>query len=181
MPDTEVYALLRTEVYARLRTVELSAMSSMLDTAMAFHLLPGATDSSTAAVEPLALVTAAIGNCRGGNQCGYVFKAGDIVWGCRTCQMDPTCVLCETCYSTSCHEGHDVIFHRTRGGGCCDCGDLEAWKVGGCCPRHRGGEGVCEMPGSVRTTMAIKGAQALKSAEPAHARAQAKGCTLHAD
>ncbi|CAN0463884.1 unnamed protein product, partial [Laminaria digitata] len=30
-----------------------------------------------------------------------------------------------------------VYFHRTAPGGCCDCGDKEAWAEGGCCDHHR--------------------------------------------
>ncbi|GMH58629.1 hypothetical protein TL16_g02650 [Triparma laevis f. inornata] len=69
--------------------------------------------------------------------CGYIFQPGDIAWNCRTCQSDPTCVLCNACFQASDHEGHDVQFHRTQPGGCCDCGDTDAWKVEGCCPKHR--------------------------------------------
>eukprot|EP00536_Pseudo-nitzschia_multiseries_P013927 jgi/Psemu1/291151/fgenesh1_pg.632_\ len=69
--------------------------------------------------------------------CGYVFKTGDIAWNCRTCQTDSTCVICDACFRESDHEGHEVYFHRTTPGGCCDCGDAEAWKVEGCCPAHR--------------------------------------------
>eukprot|EP00526_Cylindrotheca_closterium_P004166 CAMPEP_0113648778 /NCGR_PEP_ID=MMETSP0017_2-20120614/25895_1 /TAXON_ID=2856 /ORGANISM="Cylindrotheca closterium" /LENGTH=3050 /DNA_ID=CAMNT_0000561063 /DNA_START=162 /DNA_END=9311 /DNA_ORIENTATION=- /assembly_acc=CAM_ASM_000147 len=69
--------------------------------------------------------------------CGYVFKRGDIAWNCRTCQTDSTCVICDSCFRASDHEGHEVYFHRTTPGGCCDCGDPEAWKVEGCCPTHR--------------------------------------------
>lgn len=69
--------------------------------------------------------------------CGYVFKRGDIAWNCRTCQTDSTCVICDTCFRNSNHEGHEVFFHRTTPGGCCDCGDAEAWKVEGCCDAHR--------------------------------------------
>ena len=69
--------------------------------------------------------------------CGYVFKRGDIAWNCRTCQTDPTCVICDTCFHNSSHDGHEVYFHRTTPGGCCDCGDAEAWKIDGCCPHHR--------------------------------------------
>lgn len=83
---------------------------------------------------------AVLGSEGGAQQCGYIFKTGDIAWVCRTCQTDDTCVLCQECFSNSNHEGHDVFFHRTRSGGCCDCGDLEAWKAEGCCPRHRGGK-----------------------------------------
>jgi hypothetical protein len=69
--------------------------------------------------------------------CGYVFKRGDIAWNCRTCQADPTCVICDDCFQKSNHEGHEVYFHRTSPGGCCDCGDVEAWKIAGCCDDHR--------------------------------------------
>ena len=66
-----------------------------------------------------------------------MFKPGDIAWNCRTCQSDPTCVQCDPCFRRSDHEGHEVFFHRTSPGGCCDCGDDEAWEWGGCCERHR--------------------------------------------
>jgi len=69
--------------------------------------------------------------------CGYVFRRGDIAWNCRTCQYDSTCVLCDACFHASDHEGHEVYFHRTSPGGCCDCGDSEAWRIEGCCPLHR--------------------------------------------
>ena len=69
--------------------------------------------------------------------CGYVFQRGDIAWNCRTCQTDPTCVICDDCFRQSDHQGHEVYFHRTTPGGCCDCGDLEAWKIEGCCDVHR--------------------------------------------
>lgn len=68
--------------------------------------------------------------------CGYLFRKGDIAWNCRTCQYDPTCVLCDACYKASNHVGHEVYFHRTSVGGCCDCGDTEAFRLEGCCPRH---------------------------------------------
>lgn len=69
--------------------------------------------------------------------CGYVFKRGDIAWNCRTCQADSTCVICDNCFRNSNHDGHEVYFHRTTPGGCCDCGDAEAWKSEGCCDTHR--------------------------------------------
>jgi len=78
--------------------------------------------------------TGAVGKPR---PCGYVFKRGDIAWNCRTCQTDPTCVICDNCFHNSNHDGHEVYFHRTTPGGCCDCGDAEAWKSEGCCELHR--------------------------------------------
>jgi ATP-dependent Clp protease adapter protein ClpS len=69
--------------------------------------------------------------------CGLVFKKGDIVWTCRTCAKDPTCVQCDHCFKCSDHKDHEVYFHRASGrGGCCDCGDIEAWSLCGNCTEH---------------------------------------------
>jgi hypothetical protein len=55
--------------------------------------------------------------------CQHPFRRNDIVWVCKTCQADETCVLCHSCFSQSNHEGHDVAFYHAQAGGCCDCGD----------------------------------------------------------
>jgi len=70
--------------------------------------------------------------------CSKAFTAGDIVWNCKQCQMDSTCVLCQDCFRESDHEGHDVYFYHvmTDSGGCCDCGDPGAWDPKGFCKRH---------------------------------------------
>jgi len=68
--------------------------------------------------------------------CGYIFKNGDLAFNCRTCQIDSTCVLCQSCFDNSDHTGHEVTFHRTGAGGCCDCGDEEAWDPTGFCSKH---------------------------------------------
>jgi hypothetical protein len=70
--------------------------------------------------------------------CQYAFKRNDIVWVCRTCQSDETCVLCHECFRNSNHEGHDVAFYHAQAGGCCDCGDEDAWSPKGFCGRHGG-------------------------------------------
>jgi len=68
--------------------------------------------------------------------CQYRFKPNDIFWVCRTCQSDETRVLCNECFTHSNHEGHDVEFYRAQAGGCCDCGDPDAFDRRGFCPRH---------------------------------------------
>ncbi|GKZ00839.1 hypothetical protein MPSEU_001035600 [Mayamaea pseudoterrestris] len=68
--------------------------------------------------------------------CQHPFKRNDIVWVCRTCQADETCVLCHDCFKQSHHEGHDVAFYHAQAGGCCDCGDADAWDPAGFCPHH---------------------------------------------
>ena len=74
--------------------------------------------------------------------CQYPFQKNDMIYMCRTCQTDPTCAMCHDCFSQSNHEGHDVaFFHAQETGGCCDCGDPEAWAPSGFCPNHGGGVG----------------------------------------
>ena len=51
----------------------------------------------------------------------------DTVYVCQ----DETCVICNECYQSSAHEGHDVYFYRSVVGGCCDCGDPDAWEESG--------------------------------------------------
>jgi len=68
--------------------------------------------------------------------CQFAFKRNDIVWICKDCQKDETCVLCNECFRNSQHEGHEVYFYHTQAGGCCDCGDEDAWDKQGFCHRH---------------------------------------------
>jgi hypothetical protein len=68
--------------------------------------------------------------------CGHVFTSGELAYNCRDCQSDGTCVLCEACFKASDHDGHDYSFHLAGPGGCCDCGDAEAWEPAGMCPAH---------------------------------------------
>ncbi|KAI9244727.1 hypothetical protein BY458DRAFT_560944 [Sporodiniella umbellata] len=65
-----------------------------------------------------------------GRQCGHVFRKGEPVYRCRNCGLDDTCVFCSKCFHATQHDGHDILFSVSPGsGGCCDCGDPEAWKV----------------------------------------------------
>eukprot|EP00953_Heterococcus_sp_UTEX-ZZ885_P020575 11507-Heterococcus_DN1.PRE.1 len=53
-----------------------------------------------------------------------------------SCAADDTCVLCNACYSASDHTGHEVYFYHAHAGGCCDCGDPDAWQPDGFCDKH---------------------------------------------
>ncbi|XP_061751133.1 E3 ubiquitin-protein ligase UBR1 isoform X2 [Nerophis ophidion] len=68
--------------------------------------------------------------------CGRVFKEGETVYSCRDCAIDPTCVLCMDCFQESVHKSHHYKMHASSGGGFCDCGDVEAWKIGPSCSKH---------------------------------------------
>ncbi|KAJ1671381.1 E3 ubiquitin-protein ligase ubr1, partial [Coemansia sp. RSA 25] len=74
---------------------------------------------------------------RRGQPCGHVFKRGEGVYRCKNCSMDDTCVLCTRCFQATDHSGHDTSFSVNSGtGGCCDCGDPEAWKIPLRCRHH---------------------------------------------
>ncbi|ORY03779.1 hypothetical protein K493DRAFT_206578 [Basidiobolus meristosporus CBS 931.73] len=76
-----------------------------------------------------------------GKPCGHVFKRGEGVYRCRNCALDDTCVLCAHCFHATDHTGHDTSFSVNSGsGGCCDCGDLEAWKIPLKCSYHTADE-----------------------------------------
>jgi hypothetical protein len=73
--------------------------------------------------------------------CGKALKKGDIVWTCRQCGHDSSCVQCNDCFQHSDHLNHEVYFYKSSGaGGCCDCGDEEAWKASGTCSKHTSDE-----------------------------------------
>eukprot|EP00741_Cyanophora_paradoxa_P007338 tig00001107_g7098.t1 len=75
--------------------------------------------------------------CQHNNVCGRVWKKDETAYKCRNCEMDPTCAICVDCFDPAMHAGHDYSIIRT-GGGCCDCGDPQAWKQEGFCRQHRG-------------------------------------------
>ena len=55
----------------------------------------------------------------------------------RDCALDDSCVICSRCFHATDHEGHNVSFFiAQQPGGCCDCGDPEAWKAHLNCPFH---------------------------------------------
>ncbi|KAJ3417168.1 hypothetical protein HDV05_006374 [Chytridiales sp. JEL 0842] len=74
---------------------------------------------------------------RRGKPCGHVFRVGEALYWCRNCALDDTCVFCYRCFHATDHEGHDTSFSISqRSGGCCDCGDPEAWRIPLKCKYH---------------------------------------------
>ncbi|KAL9597366.1 MAG: hypothetical protein Q9219_005175 [cf. Caloplaca sp. 3 TL-2023] len=72
-----------------------------------------------------------------GRRCGHIFKNAEAVYRCKTCEVDDTSVLCGRCFNSSEHEAHVVSVSMSSGnGGCCDCGDPEAWKAPVICAIH---------------------------------------------
>ncbi|KAK3038512.1 hypothetical protein RJ639_029312, partial [Escallonia herrerae] len=77
--------------------------------------------------------------------CGSVWGNRDIAYRCRTCEHDPTCAICVPCFRDGNHKDHDYSIIYT-GGGCCDCGDVTAWKREGFCSKHKGTEQIQSLP-----------------------------------
>uniref|UniRef100_A0A1A8MWJ8 E3 ubiquitin-protein ligase n=1 Tax=Nothobranchius pienaari TaxID=704102 RepID=A0A1A8MWJ8_9TELE len=63
-------------------------------------------------------------------------EVGEPTYSCRECAADPTCVLCMQCFLSSMHKDHRYRMTTSGGGGFCDCGDAEAWKMGPYCQNH---------------------------------------------
>jgi hypothetical protein len=78
--------------------------------------------------------------------CGATLKNGQIGYSCAQCQLDDSCVLCPACWDPSKHVGHDFS-SIIRSGGCCDCGDVEAWSPAGFCNAHGGHDDEVDMIG----------------------------------
>lgn len=85
--------------------------------------------------------------------CGAVWGDSDIAYRCRTCELDPTCAICVPCFENGDHKGHDYSVIYT-GGGCCDCGDVTAWKREGFCKMHKGAEQIQPLPEEIANSVA---------------------------
>ncbi|CCL98937.1 uncharacterized protein FIBRA_00944 [Fibroporia radiculosa] len=72
-----------------------------------------------------------------GRPCGHIFKKGEACFRCKDCALDDSCVLCSSCFEATDHTDHNVSFFiAQQSGGCCDCGDVEAWRVPIQCRYH---------------------------------------------
>ena len=85
--------------------------------------------------------------------CGAVWGDNDIAYRCRTCEHDPTCAICVPCFENGNHKGHDYFVIYTSGG-CCDCGDVTAWKREGFCSKHKGAEQIQPLPEGIANSVA---------------------------
>ncbi|XP_076955336.1 E3 ubiquitin-protein ligase PRT6-like isoform X2 [Bidens hawaiensis] len=84
--------------------------------------------------------------------CGSVWGNNDIAYRCRTCENDPTCAICVPCFGDGDHMDHDYSVIYTVGG-CCDCGDVTAWKRSGFCSKHKGAEQIQPLQEDIAETL----------------------------
>ncbi|KAM5534387.1 hypothetical protein V8D89_011980 [Ganoderma adspersum] len=106
------------------------------------HLFLPNSNSSLPLHATLSEVQASVGQFKEpqvipGRPCGYIFKKGESCFRCKDCALDDSCVLCSRCFEATDHTDHNVSFFiAQQPGGCCDCGDVEAWRKPINCPHH---------------------------------------------
>ena len=138
--NTEIDVLeVETEIILALTrcvTQSLRKKATLFSDPMSFQESNCVPASGIYNVEDAFTVLKNLGECTPRRVCQHPFRKNDIVWVCRTCQADETCVLCHACWSDSDHIGHDTSFYHAQAGGCCDCGDPDAWDPAGFCSKH---------------------------------------------
>lgn len=112
--------------------------SELLGLLLPLGMVAGAT--AAARLETVAAIN------HGALVCGKSLGQGEATYSCRDCAVDPTCVMCADCFRQSVHRQHDYVMATSGGGGCCDCGDAEAWKADHACAAHQGTEGALNDP-----------------------------------
>nr|XP_024380592.1 E3 ubiquitin-protein ligase PRT6-like isoform X4 [Physcomitrium patens]PNR51519.1 hypothetical protein PHYPA_010706 [Physcomitrium patens] len=74
---------------------------------------------------------------RGQANCTTVWTKGTVAYRCRTCQVNDSSAICVSCFLKGDHKDHDYVMYHSESGGCCDCGDPEAWLPEGFCSAHK--------------------------------------------
>eukprot|EP00737_Agarophyton_chilense_P002228 gb/GEZJ01002532.1/.p1 GENE.gb/GEZJ01002532.1/~~gb/GEZJ01002532.1/.p1 ORF type:complete len:1990 (-),score=202.64 gb/GEZJ01002532.1/:1768-7737(-) len=147
----EVYALLRSPTRPRepppfqFGEGEVSIYVSYLLENSHFHTdLSALNDAISTALVPsvwpspgLPALKAVATEASKNGVCGRVWREEELAYKCKTCERDPSCVICVPCFRNGNHNGHDYAMLRINGG-CCDCGDDQAWQPNGFCCNHKG-------------------------------------------
>ncbi|KAF5747551.1 putative ubiquitin ligase E3 alpha [Tripterygium wilfordii] len=102
--------------------------------------------------EPLKVLKNLSKMSAGRGVCGAVWGNNDIAYKCLTCENDPTCAICAPCFQNGNHKDHDYSIIYTNGG-CCDCGDVTAWKRVGFCSKHKGAEQMQPLPEEIANSV----------------------------
>lgn len=69
--------------------------------------------------------------------CAHQFNHGELIYQCRDCSIDETCVLCDRCFDPTQHLNHKYRYYVSKSsGGTCDCGEIESFRVSLSCKFH---------------------------------------------
>ncbi|GBG25964.1 E3 ubiquitin-protein ligase UBR3 [Hondaea fermentalgiana] len=70
-------------------------------------------------------------------RCNRVWLSNHVAYRCKDCGTTESSCICVECFDPAEHEGHDFRIYKSNSGGCCDCGDPNAWRPEGNCKAHR--------------------------------------------
>lgn len=69
-------------------------------------------------------------------RCGETWKGQHVAYRCGTCGISDNSCMCVACFDEKDHVGHSYRIYTSSVGGCCDCGDEQAWREQGFCRKH---------------------------------------------
>eukprot|EP00081_Caenorhabditis_elegans_P008331 NP_001293508.1 Uncharacterized protein CELE_F10G7.10 [Caenorhabditis elegans] len=69
-------------------------------------------------------------------KCNEIWENDAVAFRCNTCALTPCMSLCEDCFESNGHAGHDYTRFFSREGGACDCGNQDVIKEQGNCKNH---------------------------------------------
>lgn len=72
----------------------------------------------------------------GASRCVVKWNGKHTAYRCKECGVTPSSCICVECFNASEHQGHTFSLYTSTLGGCCDCGDENAWKKEGNCSNH---------------------------------------------
>ena len=70
-------------------------------------------------------------------RCQEVWTGEHVAYRCFTCGISENSCMCVNCFDANDHLNHEYRLYSSTAGGCCDCGDPQAWRESGFCKRHR--------------------------------------------
>jgi hypothetical protein len=86
--------------------------------------------------------------------CGKIWGKNDLAYRCIDCGTGPCSAICAECFINGDHQNHNYIMYQSSAGGCCDCGDADAWLPSGNCCFHS--DTHCRLLQSVPPTVAAR-------------------------
>lgn len=96
----------------------------------------------------------ALGQGRKSAICGKIWGKNDLAYRCLDCGTGPCSAICAECFINGDHKNHNYVMYQSSAGGCCDCGDADAWLPSGNCCFHNDSD--CRLLQSLPTSTSIR-------------------------
>lgn len=86
--------------------------------------------------------------------CGKLWGKNDLAYRCLDCGTGPCSAICAECFINGDHKNHNYVMYQSSAGGCCDCGDADAWLPSGNCCFHNDSD--CRLLQSLSTSTSVR-------------------------